>query len=76
MVEALGYRLEHILIARYSRRRYRYYEIDIAQESYIAAIDLGIRYLSAMAAKLLAMLVDLSIVMLMYLPAVMPRYIE
>ena len=41
-----------ICSAQYGRRRYRCYEIGIAQESHVGAMDPGIRYLSAMATKL------------------------
>ena len=71
MVEALGYRLHQIVIcsAQYGRRRYRRYEIGIAQVSHVGEMDPGIKYLSAMAAELsgipaVMMLVYLSVVTL------------
>ena len=82
LAEELLDQLQHNLIcrARHDHKRAWHHGIGIAQESHVAAMDLGIRSVLAMAlaaAELLAMrhaaeLADLPVLMLVHLSAVIP----
>ena len=81
LVEVLGYRLHQNLMIcsdRHGHRRHRNRDIGIAQESRVAAMDLEIRCLLAIAvAELSAMrhaaeLADLPVLLLVHLSVVIP----